>query len=78
MMNAHGLMMALAGYPGFLEVRDDSGVPRVYHGVDRRVGEDGQEYLVLLSTPRSKPEKAPEPESNTTPAKLRPGLREAK
>lgn len=77
-MNAHGLMMALAGYPGFLEVRDDSGVSRVITGVDRRIGEDGQEYLVLLSTPRNKPEKAPEPGPNTIPGKMPyypPGVR---
>jgi hypothetical protein len=64
-MRAFGLRMALCGY-GDLEVRDDSGVSRVITGVDERIGEDGERYLVLLSTPRNKPETASKPEANTT------------
>lgn len=76
-MDANSLILALASQPGFLEVREDhAGETRVYTGVDRRIGEDGDEYLVLLSTPRNKPETAPEEESGTPTPKLRPGLRE--
>jgi len=76
-MDANSLILALASQPGFLPVREDhAGETRDITGVDRRIGEDNQEYLVLLSAPRSKPETAPEPESSATPAKLRPGLRE--
>jgi hypothetical protein len=62
-MDANSLILALASQPGFLEVREDqAGETRIVTGVDRRIGEDNQEYLVLLSAPRSKPETAPEPE----------------
>lgn len=76
-MDANSLILALAGQPGFLPVREVcAGDTRDITGVDRRVDDEGNEYLVLLSAGPIKPEKAPEEESGTPTPKLRPGLRE--
>jgi hypothetical protein len=78
-MDANSLILALASQPGFLPVREDqAGETHDVTGVDRRLGEDGEEYLVLLSAPRSVSEKAPEPVPSTTPGNLPyypPGVR---
>lgn len=78
-MDANSLILALAGQPGFLPVREDqAGATRDITGVDRRVDDEGNEYLVLLSTPRNKPEKAPETGPSPLPSNMPyypPGVR---